>query len=88
MGRYRGGWKPWEEDDEQGKKLDPRQFPELNAVFYSADPSEFIKMRVQALTLMACHDAFLAPAFAVSRQIGSMSFGGTVCHCRKRGNAI
>jgi hypothetical protein len=77
MGRYRGGSKPWEEDDEQGKKLDPRQFPELNAVFYSADPSEFIKMRVQALTLMACHDAFLAPAFAVSRQIGSMSFGGT-----------
>jgi hypothetical protein len=48
----------------------------VNAVFYTAHPSELIKMRVEVLTLMACHDAFLAPAFAVSRRIGSMSFGG------------
>jgi hypothetical protein len=46
MGKYRGGSKSSEEDDEEGKKLDPRQFPELNAVFYTARPSEFIKMRV------------------------------------------
>jgi hypothetical protein len=44
MRRYRGGSKPCEEDDEEGKKLDPRQFPEPNAVFYGARPSEFIKM--------------------------------------------
>jgi hypothetical protein len=78
MGTYRGGSKPWEEEDDAGKKLDPRQFPELNAVFYTAQPSEFIKMRIQALTLMAAQDPFLAPAFAVSRQIGSMGFGGGV----------
>jgi D-alanyl-D-alanine carboxypeptidase len=33
MGKYRGGSKPWEDDDADGKKLDTRQFPELNAVF-------------------------------------------------------
>lgn len=77
MGKYRGGKKPWEHDDAEGRKLDPRQFPELNAVFYSAKPSAFIKMRVQVLTLMGAADPFLAPAFAVDRPIGSLAFGGS-----------
>lgn len=77
MGKYRGGKKPWEDDDPEGRKLDQRQFPELNAVFYSADPSEFIKMRVKTLALMGCPDVFLGPAFAVDKQIGSMAYGGS-----------
>jgi hypothetical protein len=46
MGKYRGGPKPWEKDDPKGRRLDPGQYPELNAVFYTADPAEFIKMRI------------------------------------------
>jgi hypothetical protein len=78
MGRYRGGGqrKSWEKNDPHGRKLDPRQFPELNAVFYTADPAAFIKMRIEALSLMACDDESLAPAFASNRMIGSVSFGG------------
>lgn len=68
--------KKWEEPDDQGRLLDPRQFPELNAIFYNADPSEFIKMRFRVLSLMAVPDPFLAPAFAVDRQIASIRFGG------------
>lgn len=68
--------KKWEEPDGQGRLLDPRQFPELNAMFYNADPSEFIKMRFRVLSLMAVPDPFLAPAFAVDRQIASIRFGG------------
>jgi hypothetical protein len=37
MGRYRGGSKPWEEGDAEGRKLDARQFGELNAIFYTAN---------------------------------------------------
>jgi hypothetical protein len=77
MGKYRGGSKPWEDDDADGKKLDTRQFPELNAVFYTADPSDFIKMRVKMLSLVGTPDVFLGPAFAVDRRIGSMAFGGS-----------
>ncbi|MGV0043018.1 hypothetical protein ACRU13_02270 [Mycobacterium colombiense] len=62
--------KNWEAPDEQGRVLDPRQFPELNAVFYSADPSEFIKMRIDSLALMACTDEVLAPAYGSNRPIG------------------
>lgn len=68
--------KKWESPDDQGRLLDPRQFPELNAMFYNADPSEFIKMRFRVLSLMAVPDPFLAPAFAVDRQIASIRFGG------------
>ena len=57
MGRYRGGRKTWEQADDAGRKLDSRQFPELNAVFYTARPSEFISMRIMALSLLACDDA-------------------------------
>jgi len=47
MGKYRGGPKPWEKNDPKGRRLDPGQYPELNAVFYTADPAEFIKMPIE-----------------------------------------
>jgi hypothetical protein len=52
MSRYRGGPKPWEKDDPTGRRLDPGQYPELNAMFYNADPAGFIKMRIELLSLM------------------------------------
>jgi hypothetical protein len=60
--------------DDAGRKLDTRQFPELNAVFYTARPSEFINMRIMALSLLACDDAQLEPAFGTDRVIGSVTF--------------
>lgn len=81
-----GSKKAWEEPDAQGRVLDERQFPELNAVFYSADPSEFIKMRVESLALMACKDEALAPAYGSDRPVGdSICFQGTsVPHPQQR----
>jgi hypothetical protein len=61
MGKYRGGPKPSEKDDPKGRRLDPGQYPELNAVFYTADPAEFIKIRIESLSLMACSDDQLGP---------------------------
>lgn len=75
MGKYRGGPKPWEKDDPKGRRLDSGQYPELNAIFYTADPSYFIKMRVESLSLMACSDDQLAPLYATDRTIGSAFLG-------------
>ncbi|MCV7368525.1 hypothetical protein CRI77_22400 [Mycolicibacterium duvalii] len=75
MGRYRGGQKPWEQDDPKGRRLDPAQYPELNAVFYTADPAEFIKMRIESLSLMACSDDQLAPLYGTDRTIGAAYLG-------------
>jgi hypothetical protein len=75
MGKYRGGAKPWEKDDPKGRRLDPAQYPELNAVLYTADPAEFIKMRIESLSLMAGTDEQLAPLFAADRMIGAAHFG-------------
>jgi hypothetical protein len=75
MGKYRGGPKPWEKNDPKGRRLDPGQYPELNAVFYTADPAEFIKMRIESLSLMACSDEQLGPLFASDRMIGTAHFG-------------
>jgi hypothetical protein len=75
MGKYRGGPKPWEKDDPKGRRLDADQYPELNAVFYTADPAEFIKMRIESLSLMACSDEQLEPLFASDRVIGTAHFG-------------
>ena len=76
MGIYRSGGspKPWEKPDGKGRWLDARQYPELNAVFYSADPAGFINMRIEALSLMACQDDKLAPAYRTDRRIGSVTF--------------
>lgn len=78
MGKYRGGQKPWEKNDPKGRLLDPGQFPELNAVLYTADPAEFIKMRIESLTLMASTDEQLAPVFAADRLIGTAHFASTL----------
>lgn len=76
----------WEEPDHLGRVLDARQFAELNAVFYSADPSEFIKMRAETLALHACRDDVLAPVYASDRRIGkSISVNATsVPHSQQR----
>lgn len=75
MGKYRGGPKPWEKDDPKGRRLDPGQYPELNAVFYTADPAEFIKMRIESLSLMACSDDLLAPLYGTDRTVGAAFLG-------------
>ena len=75
MGKYRGGAKPWEKDDPKGRRLDPDQYQELNAVFYTADPAEFIRMRIESLSLMAGSDEHLAPLFEADRMIGPAHFG-------------
>jgi hypothetical protein len=75
MGRYRGGSKPWENEDPKGRKLDPCQYPELNAVFYTADPAEFIKMRIESLSLMACSDDQLSPLYGTDRTVGAAFLG-------------
>ena len=67
MGRQRRGW----------RKLDPRQVPELSAVFYNAKPSAFIKMRIEVLTLMGAADPFPGRCFAVDRPIGWLAFSGS-----------
>lgn len=66
--------KCWEKADTEGRKLDVRQYPELNAIFYTANPSEFVKMRINALSAMAAPDVFLGPVFAINRPIASWSF--------------
>jgi hypothetical protein len=77
MGKYRGGPKPWEKNDAQGRRLDPGQYPELNATFYTARPAEFVNMRINVLSLIACTEEQLAPAFGADRKIGAaLSFGG------------
>jgi hypothetical protein len=48
---------------------------ELNAVFYAADPAEFINMRIETLSLMACSDEQLTPVFGTDRMIGTAHFG-------------
>ncbi|PYE14067.1 hypothetical protein DFR67_114166 [Williamsia limnetica] len=50
-------------------------FSELNATFYTADPGEFLTMRVEALSLMAAPDEALAASFGSERTIGATQFG-------------
>ena len=59
----------------KGRRLDPGQYPELNAVFYTADPAEFIKMRIESLSLMACSDERLAPLYGTDRTVGAAFLG-------------
>jgi hypothetical protein len=44
-------------------------------VFYTADPAEFIKMRIEALSLMACSDDQLAPLYTTDRTVGAAFLG-------------
>ena len=47
-------------------------------MFYGADTAEFITMRIQSLSLMACRDEQLAPRFGANRMIGTARFGGAM----------
>ncbi|AGB22153.1 hypothetical protein Mycsm_01761 [Mycobacterium sp. JS623] len=76
MSKYRGGPKPWDKPDDQGRSLDTRQFPELNATFYTARPADLINMRINMLSLVACSDEVLASAFASERRIGDVFIPG------------
>ncbi|MDP7703356.1 hypothetical protein [Mycobacterium sp. TY815] len=49
----------------------------MNAVFYMADPADFIRMRTEALSLMACQDEDLQPAYGADRTIGTLRIAGT-----------
>lgn len=66
----------WEKPDDRGRLLDSRQFPELNTLFYTAKPAQFIRMRINVMALMAAPDSSLAPAFAVDRVLGSSVITG------------
>lgn len=44
-------------------------------MFYNADPAEFIKMRIEAISLMACTDEQLAPAFDTDRTVSTSRVG-------------
>jgi len=52
-------------------------FPELNATFYTADPAEFLHLRIEMLSLMALSSTDLAPAFAKHRRVGAIDFNPT-----------
>jgi hypothetical protein len=80
----------WEQADDAGRKLDSRQFPALNAVFYTARPSEFITMRIMALSLLARDDAQLEPVFAADSGIGNATFPAAAVRRRpiQRGRGV
>lgn len=51
-------------------KLAYELFSELNATFYEGDPSEYLLLKIEAVTLMLAPDEVLAPAYASERRIG------------------
>lgn len=55
--------------------LEPSQFPELNGMFYNADPAGYLRMRIESVSLMLCTDDVLRPAFSSARSIRSTFFG-------------
>lgn len=57
--------------------LAPELFPELNATFYTADPAEFLRLRIEALSLMALPTEQIAPLLATPRRIGSLGMDPT-----------
>lgn len=52
------------------------QYQELNFSFYEEQPSDFINMRVELLSLMLCNEEQLAPAYAAERSIKGVQLGG------------
>ncbi|WP_279100757.1 hypothetical protein [Gordonia bronchialis] len=59
-------------NDAESLPLAPELFPELNATFYCGDPAEFLRMRIESLSLMALSTDQLAPMLATPRRIGSL----------------
>ena len=64
------------------------QFQELNYSFYQEQPSDFINMRVELLSLMLCNEEELAPAYAVERSINGVQLGGTTPPSARETQAI
>ncbi|WP_179273328.1 MULTISPECIES: hypothetical protein [unclassified Rhodococcus (in: high G+C Gram-positive bacteria)] len=71
MGRSRRSKKP----EPPRPRLAPEQYSELNATFYTGEPSEYLMMRIESLSLMVASVAALAPAFAENRRVGVADFG-------------
>ena len=55
------------------KPIAKELFPELNSTFYTADPAGFLRLRIEALSLMALPQKNLQPAFTVERRIGTLT---------------
>lgn len=53
----------------------PEVFSELNAMFYSRDAGQEFLHRIDHLSLLACPDEDLAPAYRKPRAIGCMTLG-------------
>lgn len=47
-------------------------FPELNATFYTAEPAEFIKMRIEALSLLGSSDDDIRKMYSKVRNVGNI----------------
>ena len=52
-------------------------FPELNATFYTGDPAEFLRLRIESLSLMTLSAEQLAPMLGVERRVGTLSIAPT-----------
>jgi hypothetical protein len=59
-----------------GPKLAYELFSELNATFYQDDPSEYLLVKIEAVTLMLAPAEALAPAYASVRAIGVTRHAG------------
>ena len=59
-----------------GPKLAYELFSELNATFYQDDPSEYLLVKIEAVTLMLAPAEALAPAYASERAIGVTRHAG------------
>ena len=64
------------------------QFQELNFSFYEEQPSDFINMRVELLSLMLCNEEQLAPAYAAERSIKGVQLAVQARPMRRSGIGI
>ncbi|AOW91960.1 hypothetical protein BFN03_02600 [Rhodococcus sp. WMMA185] len=72
MARNRGSRKKHPQGTTSDKPLAKELFPELNATFYTADPAGFLRLRIEALSLMALSREQLREVYAAERRIGSL----------------
>lgn len=72
MTQNRGSRKKRPQGTTSEKPLAKELFPELNATFYTADPAGFLRLRIEALSLMALSREQLRDVYATERRIGSL----------------
>jgi hypothetical protein len=60
-----------------GPKLAHELFSELNATFYEDDPSEYLLVKIEAVTLMLAPAEALTPAYGSERVVGAFRREGT-----------